>query len=190
VDPSAKFVDSVRSRLPGVSVLQAHAEALPFAEDAFDVTLAQLVVHFMSDPVGGLSEMRRVTRPGGVVAACVWDHAGGSGPLEPFWRVARRLDPGQHDESERAGTREGHLAELFAAAGLREVRSGSVSVTVQHASFEEWWEPFVDGVGPAGSYVVSLPPERRARLREECLASLGKGPLTIAARAWAAAGRA
>ena len=190
VDPSRTFADSVRSSLPGVTVLQAHAEALPLPDEAFDVTLAQLVVHFMSDPVAGLSEMRRVTRPGGVVAACVWDHAGGSGPLEPFWRVARRLDPGLEDESERAGTREGQLVELFAAAGLGDVRPGSVSVTIEHAGFDEWWEPFTAGVGPAGSYVAGLTAERRAELRDHCRASMAGGPLTISARAWAVTGRA
>jgi ubiquinone/menaquinone biosynthesis C-methylase UbiE len=71
VEPSAPFVDAVRARLPGVDVRQAAAEQLPLPDDAFDVTLAQLVVHFMTDPVRGLGEMRRVTREGGTVAACV-----------------------------------------------------------------------------------------------------------------------
>ena len=93
VDPSEPFVAAARERHPGVDVRQASAEQLPFPDDAFDAALAQLVVHFMSDPVAGLGEMARVTRPDGVVAACVWDHAGGKGPLSAFWDAARELDP-------------------------------------------------------------------------------------------------
>src|SRR6201995_1427184 len=117
-DPSPSFAAAVRERLPAVDVRQAPAEQLPFADTAFDAALAQLVVHFMADPVAGLREMGRVTRPGGVVAACVWDHAGGRGPLSAFWRAVRELDPGADDESNLAGVREGHLAELFTRAGL------------------------------------------------------------------------
>ena len=79
VDPSVMFVEAARSRHPGVDVRQAAAERLPFTDDEFDAALAQLVVHFMTDPVAGLTEMARVTRPEGVVAACVWDHAGDGG---------------------------------------------------------------------------------------------------------------
>ncbi len=190
VDPSASFVAAIRSRFPGVSVMEAPAEALPFEVDSFDASLAQLVVHFMTDPVAGLAEMRRVTRPGGVVVACVWDLAGGMSPLEPFWSVVRRFEPGVADESERPGTREGHLAQLFEAAGLRDVQRSALAVTLDHASFDEWWEPFTAAVGPAGSYLASLDAERRAQLRHECHAALGDGPFTIAAGAWAATGRA
>ena len=118
-DPSAPFVGAMRERFPGVDVREAPAEQLPFADDGFDVTLAQLVVHFMPDPVAGLREMARVTRPGGVVAACVWDHGGQRGPLRDFWAAARTVVPDVDDESELPGTREGHLEELFEAAGLQ-----------------------------------------------------------------------
>ena len=111
VEPSASFAAAARERLPGVDIRQAAAERLPFGDAAFDAVLAQLVVHFMADPVAGLREMGRVTRPGGMVAACVWDHAGGRGPLSAFWRAVRELDPGADDESNLAGVREGHLAE-------------------------------------------------------------------------------
>src|SRR6478752_2278455 len=93
VDPAEQFVAAARARNPGVAVTRASAEELPFGDDEFDAALAQLVVHFMSDPVAGLSEMRRVTREGGRVAACVWDHGGGQGPLSPFWRAVAQLDP-------------------------------------------------------------------------------------------------
>src|SRR2546422_5196539 len=120
VDPSEQFVAAARERHPGVDVQRAPAEELPFAEGEFDAALAQLVVHFMADPVRGLAEMARVTRADGVVAACVWDHAGEQTPLAPFWQAVRELDPAAEDESELAGAREGHLAELFVEAGLRE----------------------------------------------------------------------
>src|SRR5579875_2242963 len=188
VDPSETFVAAVRTRLPGVAVARAQAEALPFDDRSFDGALSQLVVHFMSDPVAGLREMRRVTRRGGVVAACVWDHAGGHGPLAVFWQAARTLNGDVDDESTRAGTRRGHLAELFDAAGLREVEDGSISVEVEHATFEEWWEPYTLGVGPAGAFVASLSASERDQLRELCRERLGEPPLVIAARAWAARG--
>ena len=129
VDPSEPFVEAARARHPGVDVRQASAERLPFATSAFDAALAQLVVHFMADPVPGLGEMARVTRPGGVVAACVWDHGGGAGPLSLFWEAAHELDPdGSPTSRDLAGAREGHLAELFAAAGLRRRRGTALSV--------------------------------------------------------------
>src|SRR5207302_8873436 len=134
--------------------------------DATDAALAQLVVHFMSDPVAGLHEMSRVTRGGGVVAATVWDHGGGHGPLSPYWDAARALDPEVTDESNLAGAREGDLTKLFEAAGLRDVEESVLSVEVEHQSFEEWWAPYELGVGPAGAYVGGLGEERRRQLRE------------------------
>ena len=190
IDPSPSFVASVRERYPGVEVQQADAERLPFPDDSFEAALAQLVVHFMSDPVAGLAEMARVTGREGVVAACVWDHAGGQGPLSLFWSVARDLDPGVEDESGLAGAREGHLAELFTAAGLRQIEELPLVVEAQHPSFDEWWEPFTLGVGPAGAYVVSLPQKERAALREQCRHALPAAPFVLRARAWVARGLA
>ena len=188
VDPSEPFVAAAKERHPGVDVRLASAEQLPFADDAFDSSLAQLVVHFMADPVKGLEEMRRVTRPGGVVAACVWDHAGGTGPLSPFWEAAHSLDANVADESQLAGSREGHLAELFEQAGLADVEDTALSVTLELASFDDWWAPFTAGVGPAGAYVASLDPEQRARLRELCRDKFASSGLSQTVRAWAARG--
>ena len=188
VDPSTPFVEATRSRFPGVDVRQGSAETLPFEDDTFDASLAQLVVHFMADPVAGLNEMRRVTRRGGTVAASVWDHAGGQGPLGLFWRAARALDPGVRDESALAGAREGHLAALCTRAGLRSVESTSLVADLEHPSFEAWWEPFTRGVGPAGAYVATLTDEAQSALRERCREELGAGPFVIPARAWAALG--
>ncbi|MGH2464075.1 MAG: SAM-dependent methyltransferase, partial [Candidatus Limnocylindrales bacterium] len=145
---------------------------------------------FMADPVAGLLEMKRVTRPGGLVAACVWDHGGGSGPLSNFWRAARELDPDANDESGLPGASEGSLAALFRAAGLRDLVETVVSADLEHESFEEWWEPFTRGVGPAGSYTASLDPARQAALREGCRRLVLAGSFVVPARAWAVRGTA
>jgi SAM-dependent methyltransferase len=186
VDPSEPFVAAARQRHPGVSVQRAAAEQLPFGDQAFDAALAQLVVHFMADPVRGLREMARVTREHGVVAACVWDHAGGQGPLSVFWEAALELDRDAADESQLAGAREGHLAQLLREAGLHGVEEGVLSVDVEHPSFEEWWEPFTLGVGPAGAYAAGLEERRQAQLRERCRELLPAAPFVLTARAWAA----
>jgi SAM-dependent methyltransferase len=190
IDPSAPFVEATRDRHPGVTVVQGSAEELPFPDGAFDASLAQLVVHFMADPVRGLAEMRRVTRDAGVVAASVWDLAGGRAPLSLFWRAAHDLDMDVADESRMAGAREGHLVELFEAAGLKGVRDTAFAVSLEHAGFEEWWEPYTRGVGPAGAYVANLDDEGRTALRERCRALLPEGSFTLTAHAWAARGRA
>jgi SAM-dependent methyltransferase len=190
VDPSKSFVESARERLPGVDVRIAPAEKLPYPDDCFDAALAQLVVHFMDDPAAGLAEMRRVTRPDGTVVACVWDHAGGQGPLSAFWEVATELDPEVHDESDLAGARSGDLERLFQGAGLRDVEETALSVSLEHPSFEDWWEPYTAGVGPAGVYIAKLDDERRTRLREACRAALPEPPFVLTARAWTARGLA
>ncbi len=168
VDPSEPFVAAARARYPGVDVQRSPAEDIPHPDDAFDVAMAQLVVHFMRDPIAGLVEMARVTRSGGVVAACVWDFAGERAPISAFWQAAREGDAGVHDESDFAGARAGHLRELFEAAGLRDVEETALVASVEHETFEDWWEPFELGVGPAGAYLDSLAPPERAALRERC----------------------
>ena len=188
--PGALVAELVRRVGAGNVTAVASAEELPFGDHEFDATLAQLVVHFMTDPVAGLSGMRRVSRPGGGVAACVWDHGGGEGPLSPFWNAVHELDPDAPDESRMAGARGGHLTELFGEAGIEDVDETSLAVSVPHATFDEWWEPFTFGVGPGGAYLAALDAERQAEIREGCRATLGSGPVTITARAWAARGRA
>jgi len=188
VDPSEPFVAAAKERHSGVDVRLATAEQLPFGDDEFDAALAQLVVHFMTDAVAGIREMGRVTRSGGVVAASVWDMAGGRAPISLFWEAAREKDPSAVDESRLAGAREGHLTELFEAAGLRDIEEAEHSVTVEHPSFEEWWEPFTLGVGPAGAHYASLGPEGQDAVRERCRARLPEAPFVVSATAWAARG--
>ena len=184
IDPSPPFVAAIRERFPEVDVRLGVAEDLPFADDYFDLTLAQLVVHFLTDPVSGLREMARVTRPDGRVAACVWDHAGGSGPLAVFWRAVRDIDPGARDESELAGAREGHLVELCQTAGLEHLASSTLTVTVRFATFDDWWVPFTLGVGPAGAHVDELDEQGRSVLRTRCAQLLPSAPFDVAASAW------
>jgi SAM-dependent methyltransferase len=190
VDPSEPFVAAARERYPTVSVQQATAEQLPFEDDAFDAALAQLVVHFMSDPAAGVAEMRRVTRRRGVVAACVWDHAGGQGPLSVFWEVAAELDAEVVDESRLVGSREGDLQRLFEDAGLTGVEETALTVSLEHPSFEEFWEPYTFGVGPVGVYLAGLDGERQGQLRERCREKLPDPPFVLTARAWTARGLA
>jgi SAM-dependent methyltransferase len=184
IDPSPPFVAAARARFPEVDVREGVAEDLPWPDASFDLVTAQLVVHFMSDPVTGLREMRRVTAPGGTVAACVWDHAGGRGPLSTFWRAVSDLDPGHPGESDLPGTREGHLVELATSAGWADAIGGTLSVTIPFASVDDWWEPYTFGVGPAGEYVARRDEAARARLRERCAALLPPAPFEQTASAW------
>jgi SAM-dependent methyltransferase len=187
VDPSPQFVGAAKERHPDVDVRLAAAEQLPFEDDTFDAALAQLVVHFMEDPVRGIAEMARVTHAGGVVVASVWDMAGGRAPLSPFWRVARELDPESEGESRRAGAAEGQLRELFTQAGLNDVEETAQAVHVEHATFEEWWRPFTLGVGPAGEYYNQLEPAQQQALEQRLREQLGES-VRLETRAWAARG--
>src|SRR5829696_4255840 len=135
VDPSEPFVAAARSRHPGVDVQLASAEELPYGADEFDGAIAQLVVHFMSDPRAGLREMARVTKPGGVVAACVWDLAGSRAPISPFWKAVHQLNGEVQDESRFPGARQGHLVELFREAGLSDVEETELTVSSGYESF-------------------------------------------------------
>lgn len=193
-EPSEPFAEACGSRLPGVEVVVAAAESLPFADGAFDATLAQLVVNFMRDAETGVREMARVTRPGGVVAACVWDYAGEMTLLRAFWDAAREVD------AQRAATadegivmrwcNEGELGELWLAAGLRDVRLGQLVVRASYAGFEDLWSPFPTGVAPSGAYCKSLEPDLRAALRSAYRRRLGVDdePFELTARAWAVTG--
>jgi SAM-dependent methyltransferase len=188
VDPSPSFVEAARDRFPDVDVQQAAAEELPFADETFDAAMAQLVVHFMKDPVAGLREMGRVVHSDGVVAACVWDHAGGAGPLSVFWDAVHYMDPLEDGEARYAGAHQGDLASLCAEAGLTGIDEGVLTVDVDFTSFDDWWEPFTLGVGPAGDYVRSLDEAGLAALREACRGALPPEPFDLDATAWAARG--
>jgi SAM-dependent methyltransferase len=195
-DPSEPFAEACGSRLPGVEVVVAAAESLPFADGAFDATLSQLVVNFMRDAATGVREMARVTRPGGLVASCVWDYADKMTLLRAFWDAAREVD------SERAAAadegivmrwcNEGELGELWRAAGLRDVRVGQLVVRASYAGFDDLWSPFPTGIAPSGAYCKSLEPDLRGALRSAYRRRLAVSdePFELTARAWAVAGTA
>lgn len=189
VDSSAPFVAAARDRFPGLDVRPSRAEELPWPDGWFDVVAASLVVHFMRDPVAGLREMGRVARPGGTVAATVWDHAGDRGPISTFWRAVRSLDPAAPDESDLAGARARHLASLFVAAGLDVIWNTVLSVRVRYDSADQWWEPYTLGVGPAGAYVAGLADADRDALRRRCRELLPPAPFDVDASAWCVIGR-
>lgn len=188
VDPSEAFVTATAASYPSADVRRATAEELPFADDSFGAALAQLVVHFMKDPVAGVREMARVTAPGGRVSACVWDHAGGRGALSPFWKVVHRYDPAAEGEGALPGSWEGDLTRILTEAGLREVDETLLTVTLTFATFEEWWEPFTMAVGPAGAYVRSLNSIEQVGLVGALREEYGDGPMTVQASAWTATG--
>jgi SAM-dependent methyltransferase len=172
----------------------AAAEALPFADSPFDAVLSQLVVNFMSDAEAGVREMARATRPGGVVASCVWDYVGEMTLLRAFWDAARDVDPERGAAAdERALMRlciDGALADLWRAAGLRDVRSEALVVRATYAGFEDLWSPFPSGIGPSGAFCTSLDDTGRAELHDAYRRRLGVGdhPFELTARAWAVAG--
>jgi len=190
IDPSASFVAALGERIPGIDARSGSAEQLPFPDDQFDAALAELVVHFMTDPVAGLAEMARVTRPGGRVAACVWDHAGGGSPLTTFWQAVHDIDPDAQDEADLAGAREGHLSELFKAAGLTDIEPTTLTITVRFPTLADWWDPFTLGVGPAGAYVAQLDQAHQEVLRLRCAQLLPEPPFHVSASAWCVRGRA
>jgi SAM-dependent methyltransferase len=190
IDPSPPFVEANRALFPGLDVRQGAAEALPYDDGTFDASVAGLVVHFMTDPAGGLREMGRVTRPGGVVAATVWDHSGGGSPLSLFWEAASDIDPAAPQEGALPGTSDGHLTALATEAGLDDVESSALTVHVRFTSYDEWWAPYLLGVGPLGAYVGTLSDEHRQRLYDRCVALLPEPPFDQAATAWVVRARA
>jgi SAM-dependent methyltransferase len=189
IDPSPPFVRACRERNPGVDVREGVAEALPFDDDSFDAALASLVVGFLQDADAGARQMVRVTRPGGVVAACFWDVTG-MPTLRTFWTAAASLDGSVDAEPRRLGTAQGDIAALLDRAGAAQIEQGVVHARATYADFEDWWSPFPLGVGPAGAYCRSLDDDRRAALRSATRAALGdpQGPFTLEARAWFARG--
>jgi SAM-dependent methyltransferase len=195
IDPSEPFVAALTERFPAADVRVAAAEELPFADASFDAALAQLVVNFLSDPERGVDEMLRVVRGAGVVAAAVWDYGQEMRLLTTFWEAAAALDARgveAHDERSRMRFgQEGGLKELWEAAGARDTRGGEIVVSASYESFDDLWEPFTLGVGPAGAYVVSLEPEAQEALRDEYWRRLGspESPFELTARAWYAVGR-
>jgi len=191
-DPSPPFVADCSARHPGVDVRAGRAEAIPFDDGGFDAVLAQLVLHFVSEPAVAVAEMRRVARPDGVVGACVWDFAEGMQMLRLFYDAALAVDPAAPDEARlmRFGN-PGELREVFEAGGLVDVVETTLQVSAEYAGFDELWSGFLAGIGPAGSYLVALPEDRQAAVRGEFFQRIGApdGGFSLTAVARSAHGR-
>jgi ubiquinone/menaquinone biosynthesis C-methylase UbiE len=191
-DPSEPFVADCIDRYPGVIVRVAPAEAIPFADDSFDLALAQLVVHFVSDPDRAAAELCRVVRPGGSVGACVWDRDDGMEMLSRFWDAVMAVDPNVavNERGLRFGGA-GELVDLFETAGLSDVTETMLRVTSTYQNADELWAGFLAGVGPAGTYCVSLSDDARSKVKHELFDRLGSptGPVTLSGAARCAIGR-
>ena len=190
VDPSEPFVAEARTRVPGADLRVGPAESLPFEDASFDAALSQLVFHFVQDPAQSVAEMRRVTRPGGRVAACVWDMTGGMTMLRSYWDAAREAGATGPDEIERFGGRPGQVAQLWRDAGLRDVVDESLTVSADYEDFDELWTSFLGAAGPVGAHAVSLDEQQAAAVSAALHRRIGSpdGPFRLTATAWYAAG--
>ena len=195
IDPAQAFIDYCRQRFPepGFSFDCGNGMKLPYADDSFDHAVSQLVFMFIPRPEEAAAEMRRVTRPGGTVAACTWE-SGGSQITTVFWEEAEKLDPDAANRAERPRhlNRKGELAALWEATGFAAVRETALEMRADFVSFDDYWSPFLGGIGPHGVYVSELIPERRNALREalrrRLLGDRADGPIALGARALAVSG--
>lgn len=196
IDPSQSYVEFATKRTsdPRLKFQVGDAQSLDFPDASFDRCLSLLVMNFIPDARKAMAEMRRVTKPGGSIAACVWDYSDGMKMLRLFWDAVGAIDPAnQHDESHMPLCRKGELAALWREVGLKDVEEKELVIDMQFTSFEDYWSPFLEAQGPAGVYATNLSPERREQLknnlRQTILAGKPDGPFTLKARAWAVRGR-
>ena len=196
IDPSRSYVDFANQRTsdPRIKFQVGDAQKLDFPSGTFDRCLSLLVMNFIPDARKAMTEMCRVTKPGGWVAACVWDYSDGMKMLRIFWDAVGAIDPANpHDESNMPLCRKGQLAALWREVGLKDVEEKELVIDMQFTSFEDYWAPFLEAQGPAGVYVTNLSQERREQLknnlRQTILAGKPDGPFSLKARAWAVRGR-
>lgn len=197
IDPSQGYVAHARTHLPGATarVTVGDAQSLPFADAAFDACVSGLVLNFVRRPASAVDEMRRVTRPGGTIAAYLWDYAGEMQLIRRFWDAAAMVDPdaAQLDEGRRFPIASPvALARLFMEADLEAVETRPIDIETSFHDFDELWSPFLGAQGPAPAYVASLSDARREELRHRLRQSLpvaADGRISLVARAWAVRGR-
>jgi SAM-dependent methyltransferase len=198
IDPSAGFIEFAKKNAKSgrARFETGDAQALQLGDASFDQTMALLVMNFIPDHQKAVAEMRRVTRPGGTVSACVWDYGAGMESLRIFWDEAVALDAAAAPKHERNMklAREGELGALWQKAGLANVEEKGLVIDQVFRSFDDFWGPFLKGTGPGGAYVASLPEEGRrrleARMRERLLGNRAEGAFSLMARAWCARGEA
>ena len=196
IDPSEGFIGSAKKNVKSARMRfeVGDAQALQFKDASFDQTMALLVMNFVPDHTKAIGEMRRVTRPQGVVSACVWDYNAGMQMLRFFWDEVIALDPAAAPKDERNMklSREGQLGELWKKVGLVNVQEKPLVIEQSFASFDDYWGAFKRGAGPGGAYVVSLTDERRreleARMRKRLLGDRADGPFVLKAQAWCVRG--
>lgn len=189
IDPAPQFAAACADRNSGADVRIGVAEQLPWPAESFDAVLSCLVIGFTDDPGQAMREMARVTRPGGTVAACMWDIAsGGMTMLQVFWAAARQVQPSAPGENAMAGTADGDIARRLRQVGFQDVTSGALLSRANYADFDDFWQPFTLAVGPAGHYLRALPSGQQAAVREACRQHLPDGPFVLPARAWYARG--
>lgn len=196
IDPSEGFLALARQQVPHGRFEVGDAQELPVPDDSADVVVSGLVLNFVPDKTRALSELARVVRPGGTVAAYVWDYAEGMELMRHFWDVAGSLDPTGLSLDE--GTRfpickPDALAALWASAGFSDVSGTGLEISTEFADFDDYWTPFLGGQGAAPAYAMSLSEEQRAELREALRARLPfdeDGGIRLTARAWAVRGLA
>ena len=197
IDPSPGYIEYAKARIasPRARFEVGDAQSLSMDTASLDAAVAGLVLNFVPQPPRAVAEMARVVRPGGVVAAYVWDYAGKMELMRYFWDAAAALDPGakELDEGRRFPIcQPTPLAELFAQGGLSEVEVRPIDVATDFRDFDDYWFPFLGGQGPAPGYAMSLSEERRAALRERIRSELPiakAGSIHLIARAWAVRGR-
>jgi SAM-dependent methyltransferase len=171
------------------------AQSLPLATASVDASVSGLALNFVPQPPRAVSEMARVTRGGGIVAAYVWDYSGRMELMRHFWDAAVALDPAARDLDE--GRRfpicqPARLTELLAQAGLHDVDARPIDIRTDFRDFDDYWSPFLGGQGPAPGYAMSLDEARRSALRDRVRAALPVAPdgaIHLIARAWAVRGR-
>jgi trans-aconitate methyltransferase len=192
IDPSEAFVAYAKQHSRGAFEV-GNAQALRFDHASFDHSMSMLVLNFIPDHEKALAEMRRVTRPQGVVSACVWDYAEGMQMLRIFWDAATALDPAaaELDEARFAVSRPGALAQVLRAAGLRDVRDGELVVPTVFPGVDDFWQPFLGGQGAVAGYLARLDESARDALAAEVRRRLpvaADGRVHLTARAWVARG--
>ncbi|GGM70276.1 class I SAM-dependent methyltransferase [Dactylosporangium sucinum] len=194
VDRSLGFVRAARAAVPHAVFTVADARALPYPTATFDTVISGLALNFVPGPAAGpVGECARVTAPGGVVAAYVWDYAGGMDMMRRFWQAAIAVDPAAAalDEGPRFPLCDPDaLRAAWSAAGLRDVAVAPIEIETTFADFADYWTPFLGGQGAAPGYLMSLPEAHRAAIRDRVRAALPDGPFTLPARAWSVAGTA
>jgi len=197
MDPSQEYVAYATSKNPfpdRASFQVGDAQELHFADAAFDAALSLLVFNFIPDPKKALLEVRRVTKPGGLVSAANWDYGAGMRMLRAFWDAARSVDAAAErlDERHMPLCRAGELSELWRQGGLHNIQEQPLDITMRFQSFADYWQPFLLRQGPAGAYAASLNRDRLQALRVEVKRRLSLSvedrPFALTARAWAVRG--